>query len=74
MNSSQEQESYYRRFSQAEYERRYAKVREAMKENNLDCLLFYGCAGLGNSVNVRYLSNYSDYLQSYLALSSHSGY
>ena len=45
----------YPRFSDAEYDRRYHAVREAMRQNNLDAILVSGTRG---SSEVHYLSNY----------------
>jgi len=45
----------YPRFSDAEYDRRYHAVREAMLQNNLDAILVSGTRG---SSEVHYLSNY----------------
>ena len=66
MGNAEGYENYYHRFSKKEYARRHAKVREAMKAKNLDCLIVFGTSGVGNAVNVRYLSNYADYLHSYI--------
>ena len=45
----------YPRFSDAEYDRRYHAVREAMRQDNLDAILISGARG---SSEVHYLSNY----------------
>jgi hypothetical protein len=45
----------YPRFSDAEYDRRYQAVREAMLQDNLDAILISGARG---SSEVHYLSNY----------------
>ncbi len=45
----------YPRFSDAEYARRYAAVRAAMQQENLDAILISGARG---SSEVHYLSNY----------------
>src|SRR4030095_14150396 len=45
----------YPRFSDAEYDRRYRAVREAMRQDNLDAILVSGARG---SSEVHYLSNY----------------
>ena len=45
----------YPRFSDAEYDRRYHAVREAMRQDNLDAILVSGARG---SSEVHYLSNY----------------
>jgi len=66
MNRSKDTENYYHRFSEKEYQRRHEKVRQAMAARHLDCLILYGTSGVGNSVNVRYLSNYGDYQHSYV--------
>lgn len=49
----------YPRFSQAEYERRYANIRQMMGELNLDCLLIIGgSAAYGRCwFNFRYVTN-----------------
>lgn len=48
-------EHLYPRFSAAEYARRYAAVRAAMRQENLDAILISGARG---SSEVHYLSNY----------------
>ena len=45
----------YPRFSDAEYDRRYHALREAMRQDNLDAILISGARG---SSEVHYLSNY----------------
>ena len=45
----------YPRFSDAEYDRRYHAIREAMRQDNLDAILISGARG---SSEVHYLSNY----------------
>lgn len=45
----------YPRFSDAEYDRRYHAVRDAMRQDNLDAILISGARG---SSEVHYLSNY----------------
>ena len=50
-----DQQRIYPRFSNAEYDRRYHTVREAMRQDNLDAILVSGARG---SSEVHYLSNY----------------
>lgn len=59
---------YYPRFSEAEYERRRAEVREWMDARELDTLLLYGNGAMfgSGSTNVAYLSNYRGEFMSYL--------
>ncbi len=59
---------YYPRFSEGEYRRRYAAVRERMAARRLDALIVYGGPGLGyhNQVNVHYLANYVDQVATYV--------
>jgi Xaa-Pro aminopeptidase len=49
----------YSRFSQAEYQRRYANIRKLMRELNVDCLLIIGgSAAYGRCwFNLRYVTN-----------------
>ena len=49
----------YPRFSDAEYQRRYANVRKLLRDRELDCLLVIGgSASYGRLwFNVRYLTN-----------------
>jgi Xaa-Pro aminopeptidase len=56
------------RFSDAEYERRYQRVREQMYFRGIDCLVVYGSSAHtdSNQSNVRYLSGYIDQIQSYV--------
>src|SRR5215470_8626022 len=48
--------SLYPRFSEAEFSRRYAAVRETMQEGDLSALILYGSVGSYNEV--QYLSNF----------------
>jgi Xaa-Pro aminopeptidase len=59
---------HYPRFSDAEYERRYALARDLMEEQSLDCLLLYGDSALSSlqSLNCHWLSNYFDEQCSYV--------
>lgn len=70
MNLNIPENDYYPPFSEAEYKRRYATIRGAMKEKGLDCLLVYSAhafAGqdLGNIQGV-YLSSYAPVLHGYI--------
>lgn len=58
----------YPRFSKQEYARRYAAVRQRMRERGLGVLVVYGDSGShgGNHANVKYLSNYQDPISSYV--------
>ena len=49
----------YPRFSQAEYERRYANIRKLMREHDLDCLLIIGGSAAYGRLwfNLRYVTN-----------------
>ncbi|MGH7931020.1 MAG: M24 family metallopeptidase, partial [Candidatus Binatia bacterium] len=49
----------YPRFSQAEYQRRYANIRKMMRELDLDCLLIIGGSAAYGRLwfNVRYVTN-----------------
>ncbi|MEI3613153.1 M24 family metallopeptidase [Pseudogracilibacillus sp. SO30301A] len=58
-------------FSDAEMANRYAKVREKMRENNLDVLLVHGSQGIGNSpgqVNLTYLTGYAAVMETFLVV------
>ncbi len=57
---------YYPRFSPGEYARRYEAVRRAMEREGLAGLIVYGARGIGHGSNVKYLSNYADYRNSYI--------
>jgi Xaa-Pro dipeptidase len=57
---------YYPRFSTGEYSRRYEAVRKGMERERLDGLIIYGARGIGHSANIKYLSNYADYRNSYI--------
>jgi Xaa-Pro aminopeptidase len=54
---------YFPPFSKEEYDRRYQVLREAMKEEELDCLIVYGATSLGGNdtgqINAQYLSNFA---------------
>ncbi len=56
------EDQLYPRFSGAEYDRRYAAVRERMAEGDLDALIVWGQVGIGGTWqrNIHYLSNYAD--------------
>ena len=56
------------RFSDAEYERRYRKVREEMYARDLDCLIVYGSSAHtdSNQQSIRYLSGYVDQISAYI--------
>jgi Xaa-Pro dipeptidase len=60
--------SYYPRFSDAEYQRRYQNIRDLMDRMDLQCLLIYGDSGhcYMNTANVRYVANYADHQYSYV--------
>jgi len=51
----------YPRFSEAEYQRRYALVREAMAAHGIDCLVVTGSPGMNAELmaNVHWLSNWN---------------
>lgn len=57
-------------FSEEEYQRRYALIREGMAAKGLDCLLVYGVSrGMGmepGQTNVVYLSSVASWSQTYL--------
>ncbi len=61
---------FYPPFSEAEYKRRYQKIREFMKKDGLDCLIVYGAyAWMGTDqgqINAVYLSNYAGFIQTYV--------
>lgn len=59
---------YYPRFSEGEYQRRYAAVRQGMSAAGIDVLVVHGGPGLGyhNQVNAHYLSNYVDQVATYV--------
>ena len=69
-----EGQAHFPRFSQAEYARRYAAVREAMTARGLDALVVWGeSSGWGElsgarigMANARYLSNFADQLREYV--------
>jgi len=65
-----EMREYYPRFSDTEYERRYAATYEMMDAEGLDCLLLYGDGTLGNlhQLSVHWLANYLDEQFSYVIL------
>jgi len=52
---------YWPRFSPAEYARRYAAVRSAMRARDIDCLLMFS-HGYLSSANLIYVANYIDVL------------
>lgn len=52
----EEMRDYYPRFSDAEYQRRYRLVREAMAQRGLDCLVIYGAYRDYNQKNVVYFN------------------
>ena len=56
------------RFSDAEYERRYRRVRQQMAMRGLDCLVVYGNSAHGdsNQAGIRYLSGYIDQISAYI--------
>lgn len=58
--------AHYPRFSEAEFDRRRARVRELMAERDLDALLVYGDGGLHGS-KLAYLTNYAPPFPTYLA-------
>src|SRR3972149_5769443 len=58
-------EGLYPRFSEEEYRRRHEKIRRAMEEADLRCLLIYGAAKEGRQQNLRYVSNWFDAFQAY---------
>jgi len=55
----------YRRFDDAEYERRWGRLRDALDERDLDALLVYADGGFA-AHNVAYLSNYAPSFATYL--------
>lgn len=58
-------------FSDKEMSNRYKKVREKMKENNLDVLLVHGSQAIGNSpgqVNLTYLTGYAAVMETFLVV------
>lgn len=61
---------WWPRFSEAEYQRRYARLREAMRERGLDCLVVYGTAIFfgtdPGSPNLAYLAGYGPGCQGYV--------
>ena len=61
---------YFPPFSKEEYDRRYRVLREAMKEQELDCLVVYGATPLGGNdtgqINAQYLSNFAGVGQTYV--------
>lgn len=61
---------YYPKFSDAEYASRWRRIREAMAERNLDCLIIYGayCSSFGSDpgqANLRYVANFVDQYHAY---------
>lgn len=63
---------YYERtrFSDAEYERRYRKVRQEMSFRGLDCLVIYGNSPHAQSSgqDIRYLSGYTHTMPAYVVV------
>ncbi len=61
---------YFPPFSREEYDRRYQVLRQAMAEDDLDCLIVYGATPLGGNdtgqINAQYLSNFAAVGQSYV--------
>ncbi|WP_338741411.1 M24 family metallopeptidase [Haloplanus salilacus] len=55
----------YRRFDDAEYERRWERLRDLLEERDLDALLVYSDGGFA-AHNVAYLSNYAPSFATYL--------
>lgn len=55
---------HYPRFSESEYARRYGLIRGEMETRELDCLVIYGNGSMRDhcQVNVRWVSNYSDFV------------
>ena len=57
-------------FSKEEYERRYGRIRAAMVEKDLDCLIVYGIGGyLGTDPgqpNVVYITSFASFIQTYV--------
>ncbi|MFC1492063.1 M24 family metallopeptidase [Nitrospinota bacterium] len=58
------QSNFWPWFSEEEYERRYARIRAAMEEKNLDCLIFWGysTAGTGTDLgqtNITYITSFA---------------
>ncbi len=57
-------------FSEDEYKSRYARIRAAMGEKGLDCLVIYGSGGyLGTDPaqpNIVYISSYASFVQTYI--------
>ncbi len=58
----------YPRFSDAEFERRYALARELMRREGLSALVIFGNSGINrhNEANVFWLTNYLDLHHNYL--------
>ena len=63
---------YFPPFSKEEYDRRYRVLREAMKEQELECLIVYGTTPLGGNdtgqINAQYLSNFAGVGHTYVLL------
>lgn len=62
-------------FSLAEYERRFALVREGMKSSGLDAIVVYGAYAFAGrdigQINAVYLSNYAAFIQTYVVVPLH---
>ena len=54
-----EGENYYPKLSEGEFQRRHQRIREAMINRRLDCLILTGNEGYSNGFGVNYVSNYS---------------
>ncbi|MEE9275259.1 MAG: M24 family metallopeptidase [bacterium] len=64
------QNNFWPWFSEDEYKSRYARLRAAMAEKNLDCLVIYGSGGyLGTDPgqpNVAYIASFVSFVQTYV--------
>jgi len=75
LNSNMVDNDWLPPFSLEEYERRFALVREGMKENGLDVLVIYGAHAFAGrdigQINAVYLSNYAAFIQTYVVVPLH---
>ncbi len=75
LNSDMVDNDWLPPFSLEEYERRFALVREGMKENGLDALVVYGAHAFAGrdlgQINAVYLSNYAAFIQTYVVVPLH---
>ena len=61
---------YYPKFSDAEFASRWQRIRDAMDQRRLDCLVIYGAYGstFGSDpgqANLRYVTNFADQFHAY---------